>query len=337
MILQGEKERSEHIHYEVDPSGKPIGIGGMGRVYKGVCVNEQTREAKPVAIKFMFEDLPAHAVERARREASIQLRSDQLVEMLGFIETSDETGNGNRVKHYHVVSELLHGVSLSDVLEGKDTDFEGNTIPFAKEMYQLYKEEPEKFALIIIKNVLSGLMSLHDNGYIHRDIDPSNIMLTSDRHVKLIDFGIAKKINLLATGGNEMNVKERLVGKIKYAAPELVQSDIAHQNRTTDIYAVGILLYQLICGHLPFDGSEYEVMQMQIKKKVPLNEIENPMMRKVIKRATEKKQSKRYQTASEFRVALEEEHKDSKSTILIFYAIMALLGLLIGVALKMFL
>ncbi len=308
MILQGAQEQIEGIYYEIDTTEKPIGIGGMGRVYRGVCVNKSTNEKKPVAIKFMFEDLPEHAVDRARREASIQLRSDNLIQMLGFIETHNFTSNGGTASHYHVVSELLHGVCLSDVLQGKNTDFEGRPILFVQEMYQMYNISREKFAITIVKSVLSALMALHDKGYIHRDIDPSNIMLTSDKHIKLIDFGIAKPIDALTSEDDIKNdpcQKERLVGKMQYAAPELVRSDLAHQDRTTDIYAVGILLYQLLCGHLPFEGSMKDVMEMQLQKPMPLENVANPALRSIIKQATEKNQSKRFQSAFEFRTALD--------------------------------
>jgi serine/threonine-protein kinase len=339
--LQGQLEKQKGIHYEVDPTEPPIGIGGMGRVYKGVCVNEHTHEVKPVAIKFMFEDLPVHAIDRARREASIQLRNDNLVEMFGFIETLDDMGGGHRAKHYHVVSELLHGVPLSEMLEGNVTDFEGNEVPFAVEMLQMYKEHPEQFAIRIVKSVLAGIMALHDNGYIHRDIDPSNIMLTSDNHIKLIDFGIAMKLNTLSVADDvslDGNRKERLVGKPKYAAPELVRADVNSQNQTTDIYSIGILLFQLTCGCLPFEGSMEEVMQMQLTKDMPLSNISNPALRDIIKRATEKKQEKRYQSASEFRVAL-----DTMSTppnplpvkTIIFVTVGAILGLIVGACLAL--
>ena len=342
MILQGEQERGKGIYYEIDTLDKPIGTGGMGRVYKGRCVNKLTKETKPVAIKFMFEDLPEYAIDRARREASIQLRSDYLVQMLGFIETRDNADNGKIVSHYHIVSELLHGVCLSDVLQGKDTDFEGKKIPYVSEMYQLYRRSPEKFALEIVKHVLSGLMALHDAGYIHRDIDPSNIMLTSDRHIKLIDFGIAKRIEAL---NDEDDVKydpcqkERLVGKMKYAAPELVRGDLRRQNKTTDIYAVGILLYQLLCGHLPFEGSMKEVMEMQLNKSLPLDDIANPSLRSIAKQATEKQQERRFQSAYEFRIALDKSkrNKSFDKLSLFLYASLALVGLVVGILIKLLL
>ena len=83
--LQGEAEKQKHIYFEVDASKPAIGEGGMGKVMRGVCVNTDTNVTRPVAIKFLYDDLPAHAIERARREASIQLRNDNLVEMIGFV------------------------------------------------------------------------------------------------------------------------------------------------------------------------------------------------------------------------------------------------------------
>ena len=136
----------------------------MGKVFKGVCVDERTGVSRPVAIKFMFDDLPANAYERARREAEIQLRNDNLVEMLGFIEISDRNNVGEVVTHYHVVSELLTGVSLSDILNGKTQDRNGQDVPFAVKLLTDYKKDPERFAKIVGMNVLSGLMALHDAG-----------------------------------------------------------------------------------------------------------------------------------------------------------------------------
>lgn len=303
--IQGEEEKRKGIVYQLDSSEAPIGEGGMGKVYKGVCVDERTGSTRPIAIKFMFNDLPANAYERARREAEIQLRNDNLVEMLGFVETSEVSQNGMVEKHYHVISELLTGVSLSDILEGKTKDRDGQDVPFAIKMMQDFKNDPEHFARIVVINVLSGLMALHDAGYIHRDIDPSNIMLTADGHIKLIDFGIAKQMNNLTTGDKALTVAGKFMGKPEYAAPELALGDISHQNQTTDIYAVGILLYQCILGHTPFEGARHEILEKQLKSKMPLEKIKNKALRRIIATACEKKQELRYQTSAQMRVALE--------------------------------
>ena len=303
--LQTETEKKKGIFYQFDTDTPPIGEGGMGKVCEGLCVNVQNGSTRPVAIKFMFDDLPPSAYERARREAEIQLRNDNLVEMLGFIETHDVAPTGEIRNHYHVISELLTGVSLSDILEGKTKDRKGEDVPFAIKMLQDYKNDPEHFAQIVVINVLSGLMALHDAGYIHRDIDPTNIMLTSDGHIKLIDFGIAKQMNTLTTGDKSLTVAGKFMGKPEYAAPELVLGDISHQNQTTDIYSVGILLYQCIVGHTPFEGARHEILDKQLKAKLPLGQIKSKALRNIIATACEKKQELRYQTSSQMRVALE--------------------------------
>lgn len=303
--LQGENERRDGVYYEVDTESAPIGAGGMGQVFRGVCVNQYNGTTRPVAIKFMYDDLPDHAVERARREASICLRNDNLVEMLGFIETVERGVGGEVKKHYHVVSELLTGVSLSDVMEGKVKDVNGEDVPFAIKMSQDFKNDPEHFATIIVTNVLSGLMALHDAGYIHRDIDPSNIMLTTEGRIKLIDYGIAKQMHNLTTNDKSLTVAGSFMGKPEYASPELVLGDVKHQNQTTDIYAVGILLYQCIIGHPPFEGPRHEVLDKQMKAKLPLAKIKNSGLRKIIATACEKKQELRYQSSAQMRVALE--------------------------------
>lgn len=303
--LQGENERRDGVYYEVDTESAPIGAGGMGQVFRGVCVNQYNGTTRPVAIKFMYDDLPDHAVERARREASICLRNDNLVEMLGFIETVERGVGGEVKRHYHVVSELLTGVSLSDVMEGKVKDVNGEDVPFAIKMSQDFKNDPEHFATIIVTNVLSGLMALHDAGYIHRDIDPSNIMLTTEGRIKLIDYGIAKQMHNLTTSDKSLTVAGSFMGKPEYASPELVLGDVKHQNQTTDIYAVGILLYQCIIGHPPFEGPRHEVLDKQMKAKLPLAKIKNSGLRKIIATACEKKQELRYQSSAQMRVALE--------------------------------
>ena len=306
MIIQGAAERLAKIHYEIDTEEKPLGVGGMGQVFKGIRVDEKTGVRIPVAIKFLFDDLPVNVIERARREASIQIHNENLVEMYGFIQIDEEIAPGKVHERYHVVSELLHGVMLYDLLKGKVTDNEGSLIPFAEELYRMYQNERREFVVFIIKNVLSGIMALHDKGYVHRDIDPSNIMITSDRKVKIIDFGIAKQMSTLNTQDQLLTTAGMFMGKAAYAAPELVLGDVSHQNETTDIYAIGIMFFQLVTGNLPFEGATHEILEMQQHKKMPLQLIEDKALRKIIGKATEKEQSKRYQSAAEFRVAVEQ-------------------------------
>ncbi len=303
--IQGENERLNGIYYEYNPSDTPLGVGGMGKVFKGWCCSETTNQRREVAIKFLYSDLPSHVIARARREAAVQLRNDNLIEMLGFVETSEKDELGQPVVRYHVISEYLHGVTLDKLLTGNVCDHKGNVIPFAQELYGKYMNDSYSFALTVIRNLLSGLMALHDAGYIHRDIDPSNIMITSNGKIKLIDFGIAKKLNGNNTKESSYTVDGQFIGKPKYASPELVRGLVDSQNATTDLYAVGILLYQLLVGKVPFDGEMAEVLDMQLNKKMPLHNVKQKQIKEVIKTATQKKRSQRYQSAAEFRVAVD--------------------------------
>lgn len=303
--IQGENERKKGIYYEYDPSDTPLGEGGMGKVCKGWCCSETTNQRREVAIKFLYSDLPPHVIARARREAAVQLRNDNLIEMLGFVEIAGKDELGQPVVRYHVISEYLHGVTLDKLLSGQVTDNYGNVIPFAQELHGKFLNDSYGFAILVIRSLLSGLMALHDAGYIHRDIDPSNIMITSDGKIKIIDFGIAKRVNGNNTKESSYTVDGQFIGKPKYAAPELVRGLVDSQNYTTDLYAIGILLYQLLVGKVPFDGEMAEVLEMQLNKKMPLHNVKQKQIREVINTASQKKRSQRYQSAAEFRVAVD--------------------------------
>ena len=304
--IQGKAEKQKGIYYEFDSEDEPLGEGGMGKVYKGRCIDEATGKVRFVAVKFMFSDLPPYAIEKARREAAIHFRHDNLVEMLGFIETESKGVLGDTIRHYHVVSELLDGVSLDKMFEGKLTNQQGRSVPYAEKLYKDYQQDVCHFAVFLVKNILSGLMAMHDAGYIHRDIDPTNIMITMDGHIKLIDFGIAKKMNSLTNHDKHLTQAGQFVGKPWYAAPELVLGAIDEQNQTTDIYAIGILLFQCIVGHVPFEGDRSEVLQKQIHSPLPVKFIKHKGLREIVAKATEKSRAKRYQSAAEFRVALDQ-------------------------------
>lgn len=303
--LQGEQEKRQGIYYEFDNAQKPLGEGGMGKVFRGRQVNVYTNTTRDVAIKFMFAGLPPNVIKRAEDEANIKIHNENLVEMMGFLTIEDQANNGTKMVRYHVVSELLIGVSLSDLIQGIVTDQSGQEMPYAQALYKMYNTAPEQFAVLIIKKLLSGIMALHDAGYIHRDIDPSNIMITRDEKVKLIDFGIAKKVGGLKTHDRNLTTAGQFMGKPQYAAPELIVGDLKNQNKPTDIYAIGVMLFQLITGHLPYEGPSNVVLNAHLHSKMPLKQVKDSQLRKILERATEKDCTKRYQSAAEFRVDLD--------------------------------
>lgn len=303
-FLQGSAEKAAGIHYEVD-FNKLLGEGGMGRVFFGYRVEEKISSRKQVAIKFLYDNLPPDIIVKARREASIQLHNDNLIEMYGLVEIPDVDENNNPVERLHIVSEYLQGVTLEDLMNGCVTDIYGNKIPYAEELFDLFMHDRSQFAINIIKPILLGVMALHDKGYIHRDIDPSNIMITIDHHIKLIDFGVARQISQLKNE-RQGTLNGTLVGKAAYAAPEIALGDVQHHNVTTDIYALGVLLFQLITGHVPFEGPILDVMRTQINTPMPLEEITDECLNDIIEVATNKSQKDRFKSAAQFRAALDE-------------------------------
>lgn len=302
--LQGEVEKRIGIYYEYDVDSTPLGEGGMGRVFKGYRVVERTGERKPVAIKAIYDNIPERVVERARREAGIRLDNDNLIRMYGFVETTTYYEGESKV-HYHVIMELLVGVTLENLINGITMDQNGMQIPFAAELHTQYSQNRVVVVVQIMKALLSGVMALHDKGYIHRDIDPSNVMITIDRKIKLIDFGICKQIVSLESVDKALTTTGVFMGKVNYAAPELVLGDVKSQNYTTDIYALGVLLFQLYTGHLPFSGTDQDILSSNLHKQLPLKEIERGDLKKVIRKATEKMQAKRYTSVTEMRVDIE--------------------------------
>lgn len=316
--IQGEAEKRNGIYYELDIDGPFLGEGGMGRVYKGFCVNMHTGRRSVVAIKAVHESIQSpQLLERARREASIQIDNENLMKMFGFIENPEQLLSGAWVKRYYMPMEFLVGVNLDDLLKGITTDQNGLRIPFAEELYAYFQSDKVSAIAQIIKALLAGIMAMHNRGFIHRDIDPSNVMITLDRKIKLIDFGICKQINTLATVDKHLTASGTFIGKVNYAAPELVLGDVKSQDETTDIYAIGVLLYQLYTGRLPFEGSDEHVLFCHLRKPVPVKDIRHPQLRRIIKKATEKSQTKRYASAAEMIVDLErllnKTHKGSES------------------------
>lgn len=334
--LQGDAEKRSGTYYEYDLDATPLGEGGMGRVFKGYRVVERTGERKPVAIKAIYDNIPERVVERARREAHIQLDNDNLIRMYGFVETTSSNKEGTKSKvHYHVIMELLVGVTLEDIMNGVTSDQNGMQIPFAAELYSQYTQNRKAAVVRIMKSILSGLMALHDKGYIHRDIDPSNIMITIDGKIKLIDFGICKQIVSLESLDKSLTATGVFMGKVNYAAPELVLGDVKSQNYTTDIYALGILLYQLYAGHLPFSGTDQDILSANLHSSLPMRDIKSYDFKRIIRKATEKIQSKRYATVAELRVDLERVSTNKKEIDfrkLGTYSIIAVvvIGLLVG-------
>jgi len=295
--LQTEAEIASDQYYEFDPENRStiLGKGGMGIVFKGKIIHNETTKFEYVAIKVLFKDLSEESITRAKREASIQILHENVIRMYGFIETLDSEGKPK----YHVISEYLDGEMLSDYLKRDG--------PLS------WKESLE-----ITKKILAALFMLHEKGYVHRDIDPSNVMICKDGKVKLIDFGIAKQINEYHNEFQQGTLEGKFIGKVNYASPEQAKGSHWVTNSTSDIYSVGILLFELLTNKLPYNGTTYEIIKGHLNQPIPINELplvsENKIvtegLKYIIGKATDKIQDKRYQTASEFITDIEKVLKE---------------------------
>ena len=264
--------------YCYNPTEPPLGSGAMGDVYRGYrCSNGAV-----VAIK-RVKDMYANNKmirERARLEASLAFRHPNLVEMIGYCEWAPD-----------------HGpiFILSNFVQGEDVDkyvkhFGDNT------------QRVEKICKVVC-SILDALDYIHSKGVVHRDIKPSNIMIENDSNVRLMDLGISRM-----NGGNKFS-QAGFIGTPQYAAPEQIKREEGNAsatiNATTDIYELGITFYELLTGKNPFDTeAEAETLAKQLKDPLPSDPAIPSKLMKVIWKATEKDQTKRYQTAIEFKSAI---------------------------------
>lgn len=293
-------DNDRRYKYLVDNALPPIGKGGMGTVYRGVRIDTANPlEKRDVAVKFIHENLEPQVVERERRSASIQIKSPNVVEMMGFVTMTVKTQQGTR-RRYFVVSELLNGVSLLNLVKGITTNVHGEQFNFARMMLQRFNIDRTQFVTDIACNVLKGLSAIHEAGYIHRDIDPSNVMLTADGQIKIIDFGIAKKIDPSAKTEVALTNAGSGMGKAVYTSPEVLSGQLEAQNASSDLYSVGIMIYALAVGRLPYSGTLTDIMIKKVTKPVPVEDIENEKLRKIVKKSTDNVQSRRYATAQQF-------------------------------------
>jgi len=260
---------------------KQLGEGGMGVVF----LAEQLGMDRKVVIKVMHAHMTANeqAVERFKREAKSvgKLNHPNIVQIFMFGETDDGS--------LYIAMEFVEGRSLTDEMK--------KTGRFA---------EPR--ALRIVDQVLSALLEAHAAGIVHRDLKPDNIML-SDRlgnpdFVKVLDFGLVK---LLGDAAPEVTLTQvgTVAGTPRYMSPE--QARGGHIDGRTDIYALGLILFEMLTGRHPFKAeSALEFLHLQITAVVPsprevvedLNV--SPRVESTLGKALTKKAVERYQSAREF-------------------------------------
>ena len=268
---------------------KQLGEGGMGLVYRG----ERVELGRPVAIKFLHSPY-AHSPRfgaRFQREARAmsKLSHPYCVSVLDF---------GVHDRAPYIVMDFVTGKTLREVMD------EGRLQP--------------RRALDITRQLLAGLSHAHGQGVIHRDIKPGNIMLGEATglgdHVRIFDFGLAKLHDPELDGEPSMAA---IVGTPAYMAPEQTRAEKV--DARVDLYAAGVVLFEMLCGQKPFQGGEaYEILMMQRDQAPPrLRELMPDLsweLEGVISRALEKDPAARFQDASEFVVAIESTPEWRSST-----------------------
>jgi serine/threonine protein kinase len=258
--------------------GDPIGRGGMATIYRG----QDMRMEKVVAIKVLREvySTDPKFVTRFQREAKAasSLQHPNIVQVYDYGQT-----DGN----YFIVMELIEGTDLRRYLRSRGI---------------LAVDR----AIIIAHDVALGLGAAHRRGIVHRDVKPQNVLVGRDGSIKLTDFGIAsvyKDIN-----AERLTTTGMTLGTVQYYAPEQAQGEIV--SPAADVYALGIVMYEMLAGRPPFDGDTPVAVAMQHIQDMPtppsyFNPDIPPALEEVIMRCLEKEPERRYRDGSTLARALE--------------------------------
>ena len=245
-----------------------IGAGGMADVYKAKCHKLNRYVAIKVMKKEFSDDKTFVAKFRAEAQSAAGLTHSNVV---GVYDVGDEDGI------YYIVMELVEGITLKQYIEKR------GKIPF-------------KEAASIAIQVVNGMEAAHKAGVVHRDIKPQNIIISKDGKVKVTDFGIAK------VSSNTTINSSQAMGSVHYISPE--QARGGYSDERTDIYSMGITIFEMLTGTVPFDAdNSVTVAVKHIQDKIPyassLAEDIPISIDKIVAKCTEKKPDRRYQTAEE--------------------------------------
>jgi len=258
----------------------PLGSGGMGEVWRA----RDTRLRRDVAIKVLPDSLAADPVARMRFD-----REARAVAALSHPNILDIHDVGSEGGVAWAVTELLEGQTLKARLD------EG-ALPWRR-------------AVEVALALAEGLEAAHARGVVHRDVKPSNVFLTSDGRVKILDFGIATLDDSMSVSQDVRDVTEphAIVGTAGYLSPEQIRREAA--DARSDIFALGCVLYEMVTGRRTFPGDtppEALVATLRGEPRDPADLVTGlpPELRRLILRCLEKRPDRRFQTAADLGFAL---------------------------------
>lgn len=244
-----------------------IGSGGMADVYKAKC----HKLNRFVAIKVLKAEFSSDEsfVTKFKQEAQAAARFTNN-NIVNVYDVGEENGM------YYFVMELVEGITLKHYIE--------------KKIRLTYKE-----AVSIAIQVSMGIEAAHNNGIIHRDIKPQNIIISKDGKVKVADFGIAKAVS-------SNTVTSHAMGSVHYTSPE--QARGGYSDTKSDIYSIGITLFEMVTGHVPFDGeTTVSVAIKHIQEEMPTPKVYVPdvpvSVEQIIFKCCQKNPDRRYANVGE--------------------------------------
>ena len=268
MIIKGQKINDR---YEII---RNIGEGGMANVYLAL----DTILNRKVAVKVLRGDLATDEkfVRKFQREASAASNLDH-PNIVGIYDVGEDNGN------YFIVMEYVEGQTLKSLIKRRGS----LTLPEV---------------LDIMTQLTSGIAHAHQNGIIHRDIKPQNVLILDDGLIKIADFGIAHALN-----SEELTQTNSVMGSVHYLPPE--QANGEQSTFKSDIYSLGILMFELLTGHVPFKGENaVEIAIKQMKDPIPsIRDIKTDIpqsVENIILKSTAKNPKNRYDKVDDMKYDL---------------------------------